>query len=136
MHRSIPLLISTAAAVVPAGTIFFGVTPLARVAGAAPVYAAARATAAARSIQGPSTSMRWGPVQVTIIVEGKRITAVKVTAPVERPRSAIINDHAVPLLRREALQAQTANVQLISGATMTSKAFVTSLHAAIAQAHL
>lgn len=136
MRRSIPLLISTAAAVVPVSTIFFGTAPLAWVVDVSAAHAAARASASARAIQGPSTSMRWGPVQVTIIVEGKRITAVKVTAPVERPRSAIINDHAVPLLRREALQAQTANVQLISGATMTSKAFVTSLHVAIAQAHL
>ena len=136
MRGSIPLLIATAAAIAPAGTIFFGVTPLVRVPGASATHAAAGARVSARAIQGPSTSMRWGPVQVTIIVEGRRITAVKVTAPLERPRSAIINDHAVPLLRREALQAQTANVQLISGATMTSKAFVTSLHAAIARAHL
>jgi uncharacterized protein with FMN-binding domain len=136
MRRPITILISTAAAVIPVSNIFFGTTPLARVAGASPVHAAARATASSHAIQGPSTNMRWGPVQVTIIVQGKRITDIKVTAPKERARSAIINNRAIPLLRREALQARTANVQLISGATMTSKAFVTSLHAAIVQAHL
>jgi uncharacterized protein with FMN-binding domain len=65
-----------------------------------------------------------------------RLTGIQASAPVERARSAIINNRAIPVLRKEALQAQTAKVQLISGATMTSRAFVTSLQAAIAQAHL
>src|SRR5690242_19667446 len=117
MRRSIPLLITAAVSVVPVGSTFLGAPPLTTLAGAAPAYAAARAGAPAHAIIGPSTSMRWGPVQVTIIVQGRRIADIKVTSPTERARSAIINNRAVPLLRREALQAQAANVQLISGAT-------------------
>jgi uncharacterized protein with FMN-binding domain len=132
MNRSKTILISTAAAAVPVSTIFFGTTPLAS---ASPAHAA-KVNTTAHAVQGPSTSMRWGPVQVTITVQGKRITDIKITAPLERPRSAIINNHTIPLLRKEALQAQTAKVQLISGATMTSKAFVSSLQAAIVKAHL
>jgi uncharacterized protein with FMN-binding domain len=80
--------------------------------------------------------MRWGPVQVTIVVKGKRLVDVQATAPTERARSAFINDQAVPWLRQEALQAQSANIDLISGATMTSEAFAQSLQDALQQAHL
>jgi uncharacterized protein with FMN-binding domain len=52
---------------------------------------------------------------------------------VDRPRSQFINSQAVPLLRSEVLQAQSANINLISGATFTSQAFATSLQAAIEQ---
>lgn len=91
---------------------------------------------ATRTIQGPSEDMRWGPVQVTLIVQGSRITDVQATAPTERERSAFINNQAVPMLRQETLQAQNANIDLISGATMTSEAFAASLQAALQQAHL
>ncbi len=133
MRKTLPILLSTAAALIPVSNAFLGAVPLP---GTPTVYAAARTSASAQAVTGPSTNMRWGPVQVTIVVQGKRVTDIKATAPVERARSAIINNRAVPLLRKEALQAQSAKVQLISGATMTSKAFATSLQAALKQAHL
>ena len=80
--------------------------------------------------------MQWGPVQVTIIVTGKRITDVQATAPTERQRSAFINQQAIPLLRQEVLQAQSANIDTLSGATMTSDAFYQSLLAALQTAHI
>ena len=89
-----------------------------------------------RTIQGPAVDMRWGPVQVTIIVKGKVLTDVQATAPTERSRSAFINNQAIPILRQEALQAKTANIDLLSGATMTSEAFAQSLQAALTQAGL
>jgi uncharacterized protein with FMN-binding domain len=83
---------------------------------------------------GPTVEMEYGPVQVAIDVQGGKITDVKaVQYPVDRPRSQFINSQAVPLLRSEVLQAQSANVNLISGATFTSEAFARSLQAAIAQ---
>jgi uncharacterized protein with FMN-binding domain len=133
MRRTTPILLSTALAAIPAGATFLGTAPLVGSMSAVPVRAAG---AAARTVQGPSASMRWGPVQVTIIVQGRRIMDIKATAPVERARSAIINNRAIPLLRQEALRAQAANVQIVSGATMTSKAFAASLQAAIKQARL
>lgn len=84
-----------------------------------------------RTIQGPAVDMRWGPVQVTIIVKGKTLTNVFATAPTERSRSAFINNQAIPILRQEALQAKSANIDLLSGATMTSEAFAQSLQAAL-----
>ncbi len=83
---------------------------------------------------GPTVEMEYGPVQVAIDVQGGKITDVKALQyPVDRPRSQFINSQAVPLLRSEVLQAQSANINLISGATFTSNSFATSLQAAIGQ---
>jgi uncharacterized protein with FMN-binding domain len=84
--------------------------------------------------------MRWGLVQVTIVVKGKVVTGLSATAPTERPRSAFINNQAIPMLRQEVLQAKTATnikkIYGISGATMTSEAFYQSLLAALHAAKL
>lgn len=89
---------------------------------------------------GPSVDMRWGPVQVTIVVKGNAVADLSATAPTERARSAFINNQALPMLRKEVLQAKTAgkikNIYGISGATMTSEAFYQSLLAALHQAKL
>ena len=93
-------------------------------------------TPGARTVAGPVEDMQWGPVQVTISVKGKKITDVQASAPTERARSAFINQQALPLLKQEVLQAQSANIDLISGATMTSDAYDMSLQAALQAAHL
>lgn len=89
-----------------------------------------------RSVTGPSVDMEWGPVQATLVVQGKRLVDVRISAPTERARSAFINQQAVPWLRQETLQAQSANINLISGATLTSEAYAQSLQAALDAAHL
>jgi uncharacterized protein with FMN-binding domain len=75
-------------------------------------------------------------VQATITVTGKKITNVSITAPEDNPRSAGINQQAVPLLQSETLQAQSANVNLVSGATFTSDAYIQSLQGALQTAGL
>lgn len=97
-----------------------------------------RSTPAASNVSGVFTGetveMEYGPVQVAIDVQAGKITDVKALQyPVDRPRSQFINAQAIPLLRREVLQAQSANINLISGATFTSNAFAASLQAAIKQ---
>jgi len=87
-----------------------------------------------RTIQGPSVDMQWGPIQVTVKVKGKKILAVSATYPTERPRSQFINSQAIPWLRQEVLQVQSAQIQLIGGATMTSEAYAMSLQAALDKA--
>ena len=87
--------------------------------------------AVVRTIQGPSVGMQWGNIQVTVKVKGKKIVAISATYPTERPRSQFINSQAIPWLRQEVLKAQSANVQLIGGATMTSQAYAQSLQAAL-----
>ena len=78
--------------------------------------------------------MRWGPVQVTVKVKGKKILDVAATYPTERPKSQFINEQAIPMLRTEVLQLQSARSQLIGGATMTSQAYAQSLQAALDKA--
>jgi uncharacterized protein with FMN-binding domain len=90
---------------------------------------------------------RWGSLQVTIVVRKtttvtgtkkkvtRKITAVSVpTYPNHTDRSVYINQTALPILKAEALRAQSANINLVSGATDTSDAFEQSLQAAILKA--
>lgn len=88
-------------------------------------------TATRRTISGPAETDQYGQVQATITVAGRKITSVSISAPQDNPRSAEINQQAVPLLRTETLQAQSANVNLISGATITSDAYIQSLQGAL-----
>jgi uncharacterized protein with FMN-binding domain len=127
MKRSVPLVVLTIAAVSP---------PVAAPWIAVATAGAATSTVKSRLVYGPSVNMRWGPVRVRIRVKGKRFTSIGTTAPTERPKSARINGQAIPILRQEALRAQSARINVVSGATLTSNAFARSLQAAISKAHV
>jgi uncharacterized protein with FMN-binding domain len=84
---------------------------------------------------GQLVQTRYGPVQVELTATGGRVTSITFLAvPVDRPRSRSISTQAEPLLRSEALTAQSAEVNLLSGATYTSEGFAQSLQSALAQA--
>ncbi|MCP3786187.1 FMN-binding protein [Micromonospora sp. A3M-1-15] len=86
---------------------------------------------------GSVAQTRWGPVQVRITVSGGKITDVTVVqVPDGNHRDQEINDYAVPILRQEALAAQSARVDTVSGATVTSDGYRESLQSAIDAAHL
>lgn len=77
----------------------------------------------------------YGNVQVSVIISGGQITDVKfLQYPNTHATSVFINQQAMPYLKQEAIQAQNANVQIVSGATFTSQAFSQSFQAALAQA--
>ncbi len=77
----------------------------------------------------------YGNVQVAVTVSGGKISNVQfLDYPHDRSTSREINSQAMPYLIQEALQAQNANVDVISGATFTSQAFVESLASALAKA--
>jgi uncharacterized protein with FMN-binding domain len=85
---------------------------------------------------GEAADTRYGPVQVRITVAGGRITdAQAVDYPQESGRDVRINSAAVPELNQEALQAQSAQIDTVSGATYTSEGYQQSLQSAIDQAH-
>ena len=87
------------------------------------------------SYQGPSTSTRWGPVQVQITVSGGKVTDVQaIDYPTENGRDQQINSYAIPRLAKEALAAQSAKIDMVSGATVTSRGYITSLQGALDQA--
>ena len=70
-----------------------------------------------------------------MVAGGKVSDVVALALPTGR-RSGQISDYAAPILRQEALQAQSANINLVSGATYTSDAYAQSLQAALDQAGL
>jgi hypothetical protein len=88
--------------------------------------------ASSRTVTGPVVAYGYGQLAVQVTETGGRITAVTVTdLQVAEPTSAQIADEAVPILRREVLSAQSANIAGVSGATYTSQAFAESLQAAL-----
>ncbi|HUD20710.1 MAG TPA: FMN-binding protein [Candidatus Saccharimonadales bacterium] len=77
----------------------------------------------------------YGNVQVQVTIAGGKITDVKfLDYPQDRNTSRQINSQAMPYLTQEAIQAQSANVDIVSGATATSGAFQQSLSSALQQA--
>jgi uncharacterized protein with FMN-binding domain len=86
---------------------------------------------------GDSADTRWGPVQVQITVQGGKITASQaVQYPQNNGRDAEINGFALPILNQEVVQQQSASIDTVSGATVTSDGYLQSLQSAIDQAHL
>jgi uncharacterized protein with FMN-binding domain len=90
---------------------------------------------------------RWGSLQVTIVVRKtttitgtkkkvtRRMTAIRVPIyPNHTDRSVFINQNALPILKAEALKAQGAGINMVSGATDTSNGFEESLQSAIVKA--
>ena len=86
---------------------------------------------------GDAVQTRFGPVQVEITVENGAITASEVTqVPWNDRKDQEINGRAVPVLNAEAVDAQSADIDMVSGATYTSQAYVESLQSAIDRANL
>jgi uncharacterized protein with FMN-binding domain len=84
---------------------------------------------------GPSVFVKYGNVQVKITVVDGRITdAVAVKAPTGR--NDRYTNMAVPILKKQTLAAQSANIQGASGASYTSYGWFTSLQGALSQAGL
>jgi uncharacterized protein with FMN-binding domain len=85
---------------------------------------------------GQVAQTRWGPVQVRVRITGSRITDVTALQhPNGNDQSDQINSYALPQLRTEVLQAQSARIDAVSGATVTSDGYVTSLQSALDAAH-
>jgi uncharacterized protein with FMN-binding domain len=86
-------------------------------------------------VTGPAVDTRWGPVQVEVTLDNGRITAVTVPRyPDGNRRDQQINDRALPILVQETLAAQSADIDTVSGATVTSEGYLRSLQAALDQA--
>jgi uncharacterized protein with FMN-binding domain len=86
-----------------------------------------------RTVDGPQVNYDYGILSVSVTVSGKRITKVGIaslndTADV---RSEMIDQQAIPILEQEVMQAQSANIQSVSGASYTSAGFEQSLQAAL-----
>lgn len=84
---------------------------------------------------GSAADTMYGPVQVRITVSGGKLTRVDVLQVPDEGRyeSEIVAD-ALPILQSEALSAQSANIDIVSGATFTSQGYAQSLQSALNQA--
>ena len=136
MRKSIIILLTIAALALPI------------VDATAATRAATRKVVVSKRFTGSLASVQqWGSLQVTIVVRKtttitgtkkkvtRHLTAVSVpTYPNHTNRSVYINRTALPILKAEALRAQSANVNMVSGATDSSDAFAQSLQSAILKA--
>lgn len=87
------------------------------------------------SYTGTVADAYYGNVQVKATISGGKITSVAfLQYPHTHSTSVYINQQAMPYLQQEAIQAQSSNVNIVSGATYTSQAFIQSLGSALSQA--
>jgi uncharacterized protein with FMN-binding domain len=100
-----------------------------------PTVAPTEAPTTDGTILGDAVRIRWGTVQVQVTVSDGRITdVVAVQLPDNDPRSSQISSYAEPALRESALTSQSASIDIVSGATFTSRAYAQSLQSALDQA--
>ncbi len=90
-----------------------------------------------KTVTGPSVQTQWGPIQVAITVKNGTVTDVGVPVyPSENGRDLEINNYALPILVQETLDQQSAQIDMVSGATVTSVGYLESLQAALDEAGL
>ncbi len=97
----------------------------------------AKKAGSATTVTGAVAQTQWGPVQVQLVVRNGSISAVNVLQyPNGNGRDAEINSYALPILVKETISQQTASIDMVSGATVTSGGYLQSLQSAIDQAGL
>lgn len=92
-------------------------------------------SSASSTVTGDVVATQWGPVQVQLSLTGGRITKVTVLQqPDGNPRDEEINAYALPILTQETTQTQSAQIDMVSGATVTSTGYLQSLQSALDKA--
>lgn len=97
---------------------------------------ATAAAATTRTYKGSLERTQFSNVQVSITVTGKTIKTLSVSANPSDQQSYQREAYALPLLRKEALKAQSFRIHMVSGVTTTSEAFIYSLYSAMKHGHL
>jgi len=89
-------------------------------------------SSATATYTGTAVETPYGPVQVEVAEEGAKIVDVKaLQLPTEHALSQEISERVAPMLRSEVLEAQSAEINVVSGATFTSEGYASSLQAAL-----
>jgi uncharacterized protein with FMN-binding domain len=88
-----------------------------------------------RTATGPQVNYNYGVLAVSVTVSGSKITNVQIASLDDGGnfRSQSIDQQSIPILEQQALQAQSANIQGVSGASYTSAGFQQSLQSALSQ---
>ncbi|WP_413759932.1 FMN-binding protein [Streptomyces sp. MMBL 11-3] len=140
MKRALPVLVLSVAGLIPVWRYApsDGTTATAEAAPPGPAPAASAPSSSSSSpsssgggasqvVRGTTVNTEKGPVQVEVVFEGDEITAVKLLQQPNHPQT----EAAVPKLVAQTLQVQSADVDTVSGATLTSDGYRESLQAAI-----
>jgi uncharacterized protein with FMN-binding domain len=91
-------------------------------------------SAGTKTVTGNAVDTRWGPVQVRVsLVNGKISSVTAVEYPDGNGRDQEINSYALPVLAQEAVSANSADIDMVSGATYTSQGYISSLQSALDQ---
>ena len=94
-------------------------------------------SSAATTVAGDEVMTRYGVVQVEITVADGKITAAKVLqVPWQDRHDQMINSRAVPVYNSEVVEAQSADIDVVSGATVTWEGYTESLQSAIDAANI
>jgi uncharacterized protein with FMN-binding domain len=142
MRKNITAAVSAVAIALPAANAVAAATRST----AAKVTPKKKVVTVTKTVKGPQIqAQEWGSIEVTLVVKkttttvgtkktvARKITSVSVPIyPDHTNRSVFINQQALPILEREALAAQfTGGINMISGASDSSDAFIQSLQAAL-----
>jgi uncharacterized protein with FMN-binding domain len=94
-------------------------------------------SSATRTVTGSVAQTQWGPVQVQLSVSNGSITKVTVLQyPNGNSRDVELANYSLPTLIKETIQSQSAQIDMVSGATYTSTGYIQSLQSALDQANL
>jgi uncharacterized protein with FMN-binding domain len=134
MRRSPIILLATVAGT--AGALGFHAHTPAIVQAAASATTTTTSTSSSGTGSGSATGdaidTRYGPAQVKVTVSGGKITSIEaVELQSNDPRSQMISSSAAPVLKQEVLSKQSADVDVVSGATYTSASYLQSLQSAL-----
>jgi uncharacterized protein with FMN-binding domain len=144
--RRAPIVLSATVIGTAAALGFHAHAPAAATPTAAVTTTSTTSSSSASSSSSPSStktvtsdvaSNQYGNVQLRLTISGTKITAIQaIQVPNGDPKSAQINAYAEPVLRQAALSAQSANIDVVSGATYTSDSYKTALQSALDKAGL
>lgn len=112
-----------------------GVTPLSPTA-STPPHTPAQAPTATGTFTGDPIDTPYGPVRIAaVLAKGKLISVKVLQAPDQAGRDRQIASYALPRLTQEAIGAQSAHIDAVSGASYTSAGYIQSLQSALDRAH-
>jgi uncharacterized protein with FMN-binding domain len=94
---------------------------------------AAQQASGVRTAVGPAVNYSYGVLSVKVTVSGRKILRVGIASIDDggNPRSQYIDEQSIPMLEQQAIQAQSYNIQGVSGASYTSAGFAQSLQSAL-----
>ncbi|MFF1293651.1 FMN-binding protein [Streptomyces sp. NPDC058296] len=130
MKRAIPVVVLSIAGLVPIWRYepsIGGSTSTTEAASTPSASSSGSGASSGTVVKGTTVTTEKGPVQVQVTFEGDKITAVKMLQQPNHPQTTA----AVPKLIAETLEAQSADIDTVSGATITSDGYKESLQAAI-----